>query len=78
VIDIEKGLTDDQKLFVKEVGSISASSIEAACIAFRNVAQGTADDTTPLTCEMKDAVVYEHQGFPGNADLFFFFTNEAS
>ena len=76
MIDIAKGLTDDQKEFIKRVGSISASSIEAACIAFRNVAQGTAGDTTSLTCELKDAVVYEHQGFPGNAHLYF--ANEAS
>lgn len=66
MIDIRTGLSDEQKQVIREVGSIPGSSIAEACIAFRNMAQGTMGDTTSLSSEVKDAVVYEHQGFPGD------------
>ncbi|KAF2468742.1 uncharacterized protein BDR25DRAFT_326475 [Lindgomyces ingoldianus] len=59
VFDLGKhqSFTDEQKRLWKPAGCVSASQIEAACIAY--------NDDQPLLHPVKDAPIFEHRDFPG-------------
>lgn len=65
VVDFSRGLTAEQEKVFIPVGKVSAQKIEDACIAFRNHALKTDGDQTGLKTTVTDAIVYEHQEFPG-------------
>ena len=64
LIDFGRGLSEEQKLLFKPVNTISASTIDSACRAFRDAALQTRSDV-PLRTTLKDVTILEHVRFPG-------------
>lgn len=59
VIDFRRGLTEEQSLVVKPIGTISGLAIRRACSIYDG---GQEPDENMI----QDVQIYEHQDFPGN------------
>jgi hypothetical protein len=61
VIDFRRGLTIHQKSVLQPVGSLLASTVEAACTAYKKAYLGSTEAVQGL----EDVTIYEHSEFPG-------------
>jgi alkylated DNA repair protein alkB family protein 1 len=65
VVDFGRGLSEEQKKVLLPVGKISAEAIGKACTAFRDFGKDAVSSEDKPAVVATEAIVYEHQEFPG-------------